>query len=150
MISELVEDHDTSGAAAVDMLVAAAAVSVVQPSVVVVVAVAVAAEQPTSAVVAAVQVASVAVEGVYDSHNTILKQKWPMWGCVAGHSYSRTPPAQFVAAGVHYIAAAAAAAVEVVVDIAQVAGGYIPDQAENAAAVVVAGYSSAAATVSGT
>lgn len=141
MTSELVEGHGTSGAAAVGMLVAAA---VSEPSVVV----AAAAEQLTSAVVAAVQVASVAVEEVYDSHNTILKQKWPMWGCVAGHSYFRTPPAQFVAVGVHYIAVVAV--VEVVVDIAQVAGGYIPDQAENAAAVVAAGYSSAAATVSGT
>ena len=149
MTSELAEGHGTSGAAAVDILVAAAAavsVASAEPSVVVVAVVA-AAELLTSAVVAAAEVASVAVEEVYDSHNTILKQKWPMWGCVAGHSYSHTPPAQFVAVGVHYIAAVAV--VEVVVGIAQVAGGYIPDQAENAAAVV-AGYSSAAATVSGT
>lgn len=50
--------------------------------------------------------------------------------------------------GLHYIAAVAV--VGAVADIAQVAGGYIQEQAEEAVAVAVAGHNSAAAMVSGT
>lgn len=50
--------------------------------------------------------------------------------------------------GLHYIAAVAA--VGAVADTVQVAEGYIQEQAEEAAAVAVAGYNSAAAMVSGT